>query len=1560
LNHSTTAKSSDFKKLLSGSYRQYELTQRMEKRRLYKKDLTEKRLRRDKESRNEMEESMPSQLWEAQNPRYAEIISPDSWELQGSNYDQFDDVCSKLRDIFKDSDDLISVTESVILFASLLNNSKTKSQIAIAILSFIKFMYPEQSLLLGSFEILREIAEIFLDKQSDFETQSLDFEKDLNIFDNIREIINKIFSSITEVECVRRACDIVAILSMKYTLKFKDHFLVQMFFNFAKDRKKDINVNESNIIMYIVDSILLICSRLYSCFKTKSFTPLFGSETTFSAWNKEVDILLRESKRQVDPLLATMDKDLFQNRVDTCQASGRLLYKNLPSGCYQRKIMITLLKDLEGVKFNLEAEEVVMKEREAPFCTLIYGSSGICKTQLMDLMYVQYAHTFNKLIGSHYKYNVNIRQKHFDGFKSSMWCAIIDDVSSEKSSKVMEIPRSLDTIFRLCNNLPVITEQAEAEKKGKIAFRSECIIVSTNVKHLDVAYYFNNQAAALRRLPWVVTVTPKPELSKDGMLDKTKLNTHFVEGERPDYWNFRVEKVKACKLDQATNTQSYEHEFMYEFTNIYDYLAWYSQAAIQHRNEQRAVTNIQEGLYTCNDLCKTCYKPSKHCSCVQWEPECFDEVKFKCCEWFDICRTWILIQSTMFLLTFFPNLWEWLIFCFKDKKNKTTFLKYVFQALDRDFIKLLHLNSENYNRFKTIFKCLSLLSVGYWVGKKCSKDSTQLNYSMSNTQEIRIKEQSVCEDPIKKTSSSKLTTEGAEISTGRKPTPLTKEKPRCEDWYYNNNVFLQPAVDISSASVSNQNTEKIIRQIKNNVIVTKFISPSGSDYFINWLCLGGDVYVTNLHTIKEDMNEHSFELLQNFSSTDGVSNNVKNCIFYMKMLRVDSTHDLCYYRFKQIPPKANIFKYIPLKDLNVHLYGILYLKREDREINCNYTFSIVNTPLETLELPVYTGVLSDSTKKGDCGNPVFAKTARGLVLLGIHSLGSVTKMNVGCCTAFTQERLSIIRDWIDKIVEPSIPQLTKPEIELNNFLREKSHIRYIPQGHCNVYGSFPLSGKNRPSKACKTFMYDSAIKYGFKDIGGAPCMTSWEPWNIALSAMVKTNTGLNEVILEKCIQSYTADILNEIPIDDIKHMVHVYDIKTTINGLPGITYVDGIKRSTSAGFPWNCSKRQFLIPDVSEEYPEGVTFTEDIMNRIKLCEDTYKQGKRYSPIFKAHLKDEVLMAEKAALKKTRVFCGAPVDFAMVQRKYLMGFMRLLKNHKFAFGCAIGINATSKEWNQIVYELQKVSPGLKHLFAGDYSKYDKTMSAALILGAFEVVINVCTVGGFSLEEVKVLRAIAYDIAYSWCEFDGTLIEFFGTNPSGHIFTVEINSIVGDLLLRYAYYNANPNKECETYSQNVKRVIYGDDNLVAVGRKARSWFNHTIMAEQMSKIGITYTMADKNSASRAFSDISQVTFLKRTFTYDDELKSYVAILDENSIHKCMTRWIPSTINIPEEQCLSTIGSVMREYFLHGREIFNQKREILSNIIKECHIEHMMEDWVLPQYDELKIKFEDYELV
>jgi DNA-binding cell septation regulator SpoVG len=440
--------------------------------------------------------------------------------------------------------------------------------------------------------------------------------------------------------------------------------------------------------------------------------------------------------------------------------------------------------------------------------------------------------------------------------------------------------------------------------------------------------------------------------------------------------------------------------------------------------------------------------------------------------------------------------------------------------------------------------------------------------------------------------------------------------------------------------------------------------------------------------------------------------------------------------------------------------------------------------------------------------------------------------------------------------------------------------------------------------------------------------------------------------LEACIEGYIRDVEDRLPKNEFEKF-EVYTDFVAVNGALGVAHVDSMKMGTSAGNPYRRSKRYYIhsVPE-QDGLEDAVMPSEEILSRVRQIENSYRQHNCVRPNFCAHLKDEPVTFKKAESGKTRVFTGAPFDWTIVVRKYLLSAIRVIQRNRLLFEAGPGTVAQSTQWQDIYHYLTKF--GKDRIVAGDYKSFDKRMAPEFILAAFRILRHFCKrSGNYSKEDLYVIDCIANDTAFPLVDYNGDLVQFYGSNPSGHPLTVIINSLVNSLYIRYCYMTLNPDNEVKSFKDKVALMTYGDDNIMGISDDI-PWMNHTTISDALLELDVTYTMANKEAESIPYIHIDDATFLKRRWRFDVNIGAYVAPLEKESIYKSLTIWVRSKAVVEQEQLISVVASAVREFFWYGKDEFIASRQTLKEILLECGYEQWIEEWVFPTYDELKDAF------
>jgi len=707
--------------------------------------------------------------------------------------------------------------------------------------------------------------------------------------------------------------------------------------------------------------------------------------------------------------------------------------------------------------------------------------------------------------------------------------------------------------------------------------------------------------------------------------------------------------------------------------------------------------------------------------------------------------------------------------------------------------------------------------------------------------------------------------------------------------------------------------------------------------------------MTNKHNIPEG--EINMTLISS-PAVQGVTQNVEflllpNDIFF------NESRDLAFFIAACCPPRRSILEFFAKKDFKTVCEG--YLVQRDASGNQkslalrgitrqdNYFVSDHNK-----HYPSWYAQSAINTESGDCGSVMLGKTPLGPVILGIHQTGG--KFNAVTSVQVYRTDFACIEHLIDEMFAPTKPKLV--DVQGNELplqpLHHKSVFRYMESGTASVYGSLPGFRPKHNSKVVKTYIHDNVVARGYEVKTDKPVMQGWAPWRLGAVDIVQQKYQMRTDILEECVQSFTQDILGSLSKKDMVDLVVLND-SATLNGLPGVRFIDKMKRNTSMGFPWRRKKSLYLQQmGQVEQWQDYVQFDDEIYDNIDEIITKYRNKERCMPIFTGHLKDEPIAFAKIESKKTRIFAGAPADWCFVVRKYLLSFTRVLQNNKFIFESAPGTNATSSEWGDIYRYLTKF--GENRIIAGDYSKFDKNMSAQVILAAFKIIKNILKEAGWTPEDLQIVTGISFDTAFPVMDFNGDLVEFYGSNPSGQPLTVIINGLVNSLYVRYVWRAVG--NDLKDFKSNVSLMTYGDDNIMGVNKKVKN-FDHTIMQAVLGSVNVKYTMADKLAESVPFINIKDASFLKRSWRYEAEVEDYLCPIEEDSIGKSLTKCLPSSDKCPEAHAVDILNNTVREYFNYGKVIFEEKREMCLDIIVEANLQpyYVTE---FPTWEDMKASF------
>lgn len=1367
---------------------------------------------------------------------------------------------------------------------------------------------------------------------------------------------------------------------------------------YANFQTRGIVGSSVDFIVIFMELVTEIMEKGRMYFKTGDWSCFFRDSNLYHDWLEGAERVLTQSEFVNDPesyrfhpsnaSLAPLDPHTWRDEVSKLiEESGTISkYYGEMSG-YEKSMLKNLTNKIKTIQNYDLSTRGAMRARVAPFSMLLYGGAKVGKSYISAMLFHQYAKV-STICGrpltasDEFKYTRNAVDDFWVNFKSSMWFIELDDIAYKLPDKSPDIDETLKEVIRVVNNVPFVPTQAALEDKGRTPMQAEFVIGTTNTSDLNAQHYFSCPYAIQRRFPYVVTVIPKSEYSREEngqrVLDTSKVPAP-IDGQYDDYWTFRV--TEPVPRMGAGGRQHAEMREIAHFDDVTSFLSWFSNTVAQYIKGQGRVSKSMNNLEKVV-ICERCFLPT--CTCEIGlalqsgrRLESLDEEDgvslldvLSSMQW-DTITLYQTLPLLLCLIMLYVGRWMIFPLCILCCIAYGVSYYRICTRVEPKFIHILARSAlkycvDSYSRF--ILRSISL-RMRHLRDKKYAVLAGMLT-TVLGAYLLYKRFRNKTETPVD--------VEGSASSndTGVRPQPSGPEE-RPNVWIKDDLPVSGFDYPIHSASLANKELVDVVPLFIKNTAHMRVFAQRGVDQleaFAKAVCLGGHLWVTNNHNLPEDVTKLEMILAKD---GQGMCRNQTLLITNSDLYRLPSC-DLVFFRVQALPAMKDISKYF-IKTIKGKFNAVLLKRNVDGSGNVKHVSGVipVDTGYHTANLRFNSGVqkrntwlgnvrYTEQTQSGDCGSLLVGKNGHGIILLGIHAAAArndtTTEFVRVVSVPILQSDIEAAKAYFGQgiLVQENAPVLIAPSASFDLLPPHEKSALHWHKGTGNYYGSLSGFRSRSESKVEQTLMAPYLLRHPTPSITyelkhGAPVMSSWEPLQIALTPMLNITTKIKQGVLDRCVSAFTLDILTHLPPAELS-LLEVYDYHTVINGAPGVTFVDKMNRATSAGFPWSRSKKFFShILDPTDEYPHAIEFTKEIMDRARDCENRYKRGERYKPVFSACFKDEAVSFSKIARKKTRVFCGAPLDYSLVVRKYLLSFIRVMQRNRYVFEAGPGTICQSQEWEDIYGYLTQ--HGTDRIVAGDYANFDKNMPASVILAAFQVIVNVLKAAGCSTEHITVVQCIAEDTAFPMINYFGELIEPYGTNPSGHPLTVIINSLANSLYMRYAYERLHPHHDLCGFRANVALFTYGDDNIMGVSHKA-PFFNHTWIQSVMRDIGIEYTMADKDSESVPYISIHEASFLKREFRYDEEIGHIVCPLDHASIEKSLLIGVPSKSITKEHHALAVLASALQEYFWYGRDVYEERLEYFQGLATCLDLWQYISDTVNPflTWEELRNRYDE----
>lgn len=498
---------------------------------------------------------------------------------------------------------------------------------------------------------------------------------------------------------------------------------------------------------------------------------------------------------------------------------------------------------------------------------------------------------------------------------------------------------------------------------------------------------------------------------------------------------------------------------------------------------------------------------------------------------------------------------------------------------------------------------------------------------------------------------------------------------------------------------------------------------------------------------------------------------------------------------------------------------------------------------------------------GLCGSVVVNPTGG---VLGMHVAGNVAD-NIGVAlkwSSFTRSTIAKIFQgdkglpWnmSDKVIENS--SVVKLERKMSTTV--PSSTKYGPSP---LYGIYPVTRVPAELQRFGRFTVKDVAKKSFAPVKGVP----------------NAEIEFGKKVLRSFLTKFSS--LSE------REVVLGNDLLARMN------------KDSSNGFA--CEKDKSVYIDF-----ENGCLTQKCRSEIEEIESSIVRGepKWDAFVWVESLKDELRNDEKDGVPRS--FRIGTIHQQVLMKKYFGNMVaHLIKTRKF-HGIMVGMNPYT-EWPDLYNKLVKC----KGIWAGDVKEWDGRMMSQAQRAATEVILEFYD-GDKAIPQF-LLETLVHSLVAVMDDFYLTTHSM----PSGSFLTAIFNSIINKFYTAMWYYRECTKNGVEPSVKNfwntVVDFVYGDDKLNGVMAHAE-FLNALTMRDFFVSIGMDFTTASKQKISEPFEDISQVTFLKRSFVYHNILGRVVCPLELRTLYSGLSFCeADKDVEIVLE---GKIGCFQREIYLH----------------------------------------------
>lgn len=586
------------------------------------------------------------------------------------------------------------------------------------------------------------------------------------------------------------------------------------------------------------------------------------------------------------------------------------------------------------------------------------------------------------------------------------------------------------------------------------------------------------------------------------------------------------------------------------------------------------------------------------------------------------------------------------------------------------------------------------------------------------------------------------------------------------------------------------------------------------------------------------------------------------------------------------------------------------------------------TPMQIRNFYKYEGV----SVAGDCGSVLaIYNNSLDRKLIGMHNAG---RSGVGYAVPLTHES---IEEHCNKFSVEAQFSFEMPNGVVDDVIT-------LPEGNFVAVGkSMQKVGQATKSVLRKSRLHGHLLPVWKHPASLVPFMHNGELYDPMMEGLKKCG-GICVNLDNKVLKEITSVVSTQINEQHVTlSELHLYKrFLTYTEAIVGTNdeFMRSINRTTSPGFPW-CNdvgkkpgKQSYLGSDeVFDAYPpnfisdDGRRLHDAVMSLIEDCSNKVLRN----VISVDTMKDELRPNGKIS---TRIFSACPQHFVIAFRMYYLPFCAWVMHNRHMNGVAVGVNPFAEEWHFLATKLNSKGP---KVIAGDFSNFDGSLNSQALWAIFHDIFIPWVKymhGTISDEDYNVCFGLWSHLTHSVHIFGSNVYMWTHSQPSGNPMTAILNSLYNLVIMRYAWnvvFKESKLVGQHHFSEYVYMIAYGDDNVLNISKDVIEHFNQRTISEALATIGHTYTDEAKTGEIIESRSLSEVQFLKRGFVYSNELRRYVAPLEEKVIYE-MLNWVrksKSTLST-DEVLKNNVQVAFREIVYHGEDAYNELKQRVESVL------------------------------